>query len=70
MRKIRLYQDKVRMLFGPKYGMVKIRVRSILIFLLDYLLNFLEYIKGHMGYFFLFIRFKINLSRGEINKFI
>lgn len=42
----------------------------ILKFLSDYLLNILEYIRGHINHFFLSVKFKINLSKRKWDKFI
>lgn len=67
MRKIKLYQNKIIMRFRSIYEMIKIKLRSILRFLSNYLLKILECM-GHRGYFFLFVGSLINLSEGgEVN---
>lgn len=58
------------MIFELTYGKVKIELENILIFLSNYLLNFLEYTKGHICHFFISVKTKINLFRGKKDKFI
>ena len=52
MSKIKEYQNKIGMLSRPRYGIVKIRLGSILKFLLSYLLNFLKCTRGYKRHFF------------------